>query len=317
MFTEQQNLEIVRTELDAVFFQKFDMMEQAEFSVAHATTAELFKPIETTHAAYIEEVYKGIQLFQNIGETTTVPLQTPSVRNKVTTYVGDYANSVELSKNLFDDNMHGVWAETVAQFALIGRVTQDYNAFAIFRNAFTTTLVHDGSALISASHTLINGGTASNLVTSPAGATNGALSTDTLNYAFTNLVQQVNQAGIVLGNTPKTLLVPPALLKKAVEITDSALIADSGNNAINFYRSSLGIAVMTSPYLGSAVSGGSDTAWFVLATNHSIRRLIRQGMQTSLRNWDVSNNRTYLYQANYRETYYALDWAGIVGSTGL
>lgn len=309
MFTEQQNLEIVRTELDAVFFQKFDMLQGTDFSVAHATTAELFKPSETTHAAYVEEVYKGINLYQNIGETSIVPLTTPSVRNKVSTFVGDYANSVELSKNLFDDNLHGVWAETVSQFALMARVTQDFNAFGVFRGAFTTTLTHDSVALVSASHTLIGGGTASNLVS-------GALSSDTLNSAFVSLAQQVNQAGVILGNTPKILLVPPQLLKKAVELTDSALIGDSANNAINFYRSALGITVMTSPYLGAA-AGGSDTAWFVLADNHGVRRLIRQGVQTALRSWEMSNNRSYLYQANFRESYYALDWAGLVGSTGL
>lgn len=308
MFTSAQQLEITRTELDAVFFQRFDQLNATEFSVAQATTAELFKPIETTHSAYIEEVYKGIGLYQNIGETTVVPLQTPAVRNKVTTLVGDYANSVELSKNLFDDNLHGVWAETVSQFAQLARVTQNNNAMALFRNAFTTTLTHDGSALITSSHTLIGGGTASNLIS-------GALDSDSLNLAFQSLAEQKNQAGVIMGNTAKILLVPPKLLKKAVELTDSALIGDTANNAINFYRSSLGLTVMTSPYLGAA-AGGSDTAWFVLADNHGIRRLIRQGVQTALRSWEMSNNRSYLYQANFRESYYAIDWAGIVGSLG-
>ena len=284
--------------------------------MASATTAELFKPTETTHAAFIEEIYKGIGMYQLIGETTVVPLQTPSARNKVTTYVNDYASSVELSKNLFDDNLHGVWAKTVEEFALKARVSQNYNSMQIFRGAFTTVLTHDGYALISASHALVGGGTASNVVTSPASVANGALNSDTLNYAFTNLAEQKDQAGVILGNTPKVLLVPPCLLKKAVELTDSALIGDSANNAINFYRSALGITVMTSPYLG-LVAGGSDTAWFVLADNHGITRLIRQGVQTALRSWEMSNNRSYLYQANYRESYYARDWAGIVGSTGL
>ena len=210
----------------------------------------------------------------------------------------------------------GVWSENVSQFALMGKVTQNFNAFAVFRNATTTTLVHDGAALVSASHTLIGGGTASNVVTDSAGGVNAALTSDSLNDAFTQMAEQKGQNGVILGNTVKILLVPPRLLKKAVELTDSALIGDSSNNAINFYRSALGITVMTSPYLGAA-AGGSDTAWFALASQHGVRRLIRQGIQTSLRSWDMSNNRTYLYQANFRETYYAIDWAGVVGSTGL
>lgn len=307
MFNEDVNSAIVRTELDSVFFQRFD--EVSPFpSTATAQTAEIFKPLETTHAAYIEEVYKGSGLFPAVGETTSVPLSTPRVTNKLTTSVTDYASSIELSKNLFDDNMHGVWAETVRDFADKARITQTSNAFAVFRNAFTTTLTADGSALIG-THTLIGGGTQSNSVS-------GVLNSDNLNTAVVSLMQQKDQAGVVRGNTPAILLVPPQLLKKAIELTDSALIADSGNNAINVYRSAMGITVYSSPYLGSAVSGGSDTAWFLMARNHGIRRLIRQGIQTALRSWEFSNNRTYLYQANFRETVYAVDWAGIVGSTG-
>lgn len=206
-------------------------------------------------------------------------------------------------------NMHGVWSKTVADFAMVARVTQDDNAFALFRNAFTTSLTADGVALISASHTLIGGGTVSNLVS-------GALTPTTLNDGIVSLAQQKNQAGVILGNNPSVLLVPPALFKHATEITQSALIADSANNNLNVYRSAFGLTVYTSPYIGAA-SGGSDTAWFLLSRNHSVTRLIRQGIQTALRDWTYSNNRTYFYQANFREAVYAPDYVGIVGSTGV
>jgi hypothetical protein len=192
---------------------------------------------------------------------------------------------------------------------MVARVTQDANAFKIFRNAFTTALTADGVSLINNAHPLLGGGTEDNQVS-------GALAQSTLNDAIVRLRQQKNQAGVVLGCVPTILLVPTALWKKAVEVTESALISGSGNNDINVYRSALGITVYTSPYL-DAVSGGSDTAWFILSKNHSITRLIRQGMQTSLRDWTYSNNRTYFYQANFREEVYAPDYVGIVGSTGL
>ena len=305
-FTEQQNLAIVRTELDSVFYQNFDYTDSFP-GIATANTAAIFKPLNTTHAAYIEEIFKGSGLFSNIGETTTVPLSTPQVANKLTTYIKDFASGIEISKNLFDDNMHGVWSKTVADFAMVARVTQDDNAFALFRNAFTTTLTADGSALC-ATHTLIGGGTVVNNTT-------GALSTTTLNTGIVALRQQKNQAGVILGNVPNCLLVPSALFKKAVEITESALLADTANNNINVYRSAYGITVYTSPYLDAA-AGGSDTAWFLLSKNHAITRLIRQGVQTALRSWEYSNNRTYLYQANFRETVYCPDYVGVYGSTG-
>ena len=307
MFSESQNFAIVQTELDSVFFQNFDY--DATFpGIATANTAALFRPVNTDHAAYIEEIYKGSGLFPKIGETTTVPVSTPRVANKLTTYISDFANSVEISKNLFDDNLHSVWSKTVADFAVKARITQDDNAFALFRNAFTTTLTADGAAFI-ASHTLLNGETQTNLAT-------GALTEATLYNAMVLLRQQKDEAGVIMGNVGTILLVPSKLFKTAVQITESALISGQGNNDINVYRSAYGITVYSSPYL-DAVAGGSDTAWFLLARNHAVTRLIRQGIQTALRDWSISNNRTYLYQANFRETVYVSNYVGACGSLGV
>jgi hypothetical protein len=308
MFTEAQNFSIVQTELDRVFFQKFDYDETFP-GVAHATTAEIFKPQDTTHAAWIQSINKGSGLFPAIGETATVPLSTPHVTNKQTTRVLTFAQGIDISKQLFDDNMHGVWAEDVRDFAQKAKDTQDFNAFRIFRNGFTTELTADGVAFFSASHPLIGGGTQSNLVS-------GALSPTTLNLALVNLLEQKDQSGVIRGSSPAVLLVPPALWKHAREITDSALIADSANNNVNVYRSALGITVYTSHWLG-AVAGGSDTAWFLLAKRHGVTRLVRQGLETALTDWRYSNNLTYRYQANFREEVFVADYAGAVAATGV
>lgn len=307
MFTEAQNFSIVQTELDKVFFQAFDYDETFP-GVAHATTASIFKPQETTHAAWIQSINKGSGLFPAIGEGSTVPLSTPHVTNKQTTKILTFAQGIDISKQLFDDNMHGVWAEDVRDFAEQAKNTQDYNAFRVFRNGFTTELTADGSTVFSATHALIGGGTQSNTGTA-------ALTPTSLNTAITNLVEQKNQAGVISGNSPSILLVPPALWKHAREITDSALIADSGNNNINVYRSALGITVWTSHWLGTA-AGGSDTAWFLLARRHGFTRLIRQGLETALTDWRYSNNLSYRYQANFREEVFVADYAGSYGSTG-
>lgn len=166
----------------------------------------------------------------------------------------------------------------------------------------------DGVALVGV-HILIGGGTQTNVVT-------GVLSPTTLNNAIIALRQQKNQAGVIMGNSPAYLVVPTPLYKHALEITESALIADVANNNLNVFRSAYGITVYTSPYM-DATAGGSDTAWFLLSRNHAITRLIRQGIQTTLRDWSISNNRTYFYQANFREEVYAVDYVGVVGSTGL
>ncbi len=308
MFTEAQNFSIVQTELDKVFFQEFDYDDTFP-GVAHATTAEIFKPQDTTHAAWIQSINKGSGLFPAIGETQTVPLSTPHVTNKQTTQILTFAQGIDISKQLFDDNMHGVWAEDVRDFAAKAKDTQDYTAFGLFRNGFTTALTADGVSIFNASHPLIGGGTQSNTGTV-------ALSPTSLNTGIVNLQEQKDQSAVIRGSSPKVLLVPPALWKHAREITDSALIADVANNNVNVYRSALGITVYTSHWLGT-VAGGSDTAWFLLAARHGFTRLIRQGIETALTDWRYSNNLTYRYQANFRENYFCADYAGSYGSTGV
>lgn len=310
MFNEAQNFAITRTQLDAVFFQNFDSDEMIP-GRATANTSALFKPIQTEHSAWIQQINKGSGYFSPIGETQTVPLSTPHVTNQQTIVVQDWANSIQISKDLFDDNLHGVWSKDVEDFSMVARSTQNNAAFGVFRGAFTTTLTADGVSAINSAHPLIGGGTVSNVVPSAA-----PLSNTTINTAIVLLAQQKNQSNVILGNTPTILLVPSKLFTTAIQITESALISDTANNAINVYRSAYGITVYTSPFL-DAVAGGSDTAWFLLSRNHSVSRLIRQGIETALTPWQYSNNRTYTYQANYRESYFISDYSGLVGSTGI
>ncbi len=294
-----------------MFFQEFDYTETFP-GVARATTGEIFKPQETTHAAWIQSINKGSGLFPVVGETNAVPLSTPHVTNKQTTQILTFAQGIDISKQLFDDNMHGVWAEDVRDFAIKAKDTQDYTAFGLFRNGFTTALTADGVTIFNSAHPLIGGGTQSNV----ASGTASALSPTSLNTGITSMVEQKDQSGVIKGSVPQVLLVPPALWKHALEITDSALIADSGNNNINVYRSALGITVWTSHWLG-AVAGGSDTAWYLLARRHGFTRLIRQGIETALTDWRFSNNLTYRYQANFREAYFCADYAGSYAAAGV
>lgn len=312
MFNEAQNLAIVRTELDSVFFQEFSY-EDANPVMTNCKNPLLFKQETTDKAFDIEEIYKGVNLAPIITESQTVPTSTPKVANKITTQIKDFGQSVELSKDLFDDNMHGVWARTVSDLALKMRITQDANSFKIFRGAFTTTLTADGVALCG-NHALLNGAFYSNNLYDITAATT-VLSSTSLNSAITALAVQPDQTGVILGQQPAVLLVPPALIKLALEISDSALAGDASTNAINVFRSAYGYRVFSNPYLSSA-TGGSDTAWFLIARNHGIKRIIRQGIETFLRPWGYSNNRTYLYQANLREEVVAVDYLGVVGAKG-
>ncbi len=202
----------------------------------------------------------------------------------------------------------------------MARRTQDFNAFKLFRGAFTTTLTADGSAFIG-SHTLIGGGTTNNQIVTAdiSGASSTVLSTAAFNVAMQRLANLKSQAGVPLQCVGDCLLVPPALYQTARQIAASALVPENGNNAVNVFSLDYAVKVYQSVWLGTASpdGAGSDTAWFLLdSRRHAVRRFVRQGIITSLRDWTMSNNRTYYYQANFREEVFVPDYIGAVGALG-
>ena len=316
MFTEAQNSSITQTELDEVFRQNYE----ATLPPAYATAmnSEIFKVTDTTHGAYIGTIHKGPGLFSKIGEVANVPSYIAKVGNKWTVTISDFAEGIEISKNLFDDDLHSEWQSQVSELALMARRTQDYNAFKIFRGAFTTTLAADAAALIGA-HTTSSGVAINNeIVTADvSGATTTALTTASFNVAMKRLAETKSQAGVPLQCVGDVLLVPPALYITARQVIGSALVAENGNNAINPFNSDYGVKVYQSVWLGTAVDDGSNTAWFLMdSKRHAVRRFVRQGITTAFRSWEMSNNRTYFYQANFREEVFAPDYVGLVGAKG-
>jgi hypothetical protein len=316
-FTAAQNTSLTQTELDEVFVQEYESTLPPNY--ATAMTAEIFKVTDTTHGAYIGTIHKGPGLFSKIGEVQAIPSYIAKVANKWTVTISDFAEGIEISKDLFDDDIHGEWMNQVQELAIMARRTQDYNAFKIFRGAFTTTLSADGAALIG-SHTLIGGGTTNNqILKADVGAATTALTTSSFNIAMKRLAEVKSQAGVPLQCVGDVLLVPPALYTVARQIGVSALVPDNALNGVNVFSMDYSVKVYQSVWIGSASpdSLGSDTAWFLLdSKRHAIRRFVRQGIVTNLRDWGMSNNRTYYYQANYREEVFAPDYIGIVGALG-
>jgi len=100
MFTEAQNFSLVQTELDTVFKQSYDLTVPPFY--ATAMTGDIFKVVDTTHAAYIGTIHKGPGLFSKIGEVQAVPSYIAKVANKWTVTIADFAEGIDISKNLFD-----------------------------------------------------------------------------------------------------------------------------------------------------------------------------------------------------------------------
>lgn len=298
---------VVKTALDKVFYQNFN--GEMHPGYVSAESSSVFNQDTVDNAAVITEVFKGTGLWGLKPELADVPTSTAKVGNQQTFAVTEYAQSVDISKNFFDDNMHGVYEKMVADMAITGRVTKNQNAFGIFRGAFTTTLTNDGIALIEDAHVNLAGQTIDNEL--PA----SAFSESTLNDGIVALIQQKAQDGTIRGSVAKTLLVPPKLFKLATEITESELRSGTANNDMNVFSVKYGINVATTPYF-SLAAGGSDTAWILLGENHSVTRWVRQGINTDLVPYQYQRNNNYIYKGSFREVSGAMDYVGVVGSLG-
>jgi hypothetical protein len=305
-FNSSLNPNVVKTALDGVFYQKFSGSKHPGHVTAESGI--VFKQDRADSSAVIMEMFKGSGAWEQRAEEGNVPSGDPRISNQKTFTVANFDKSIDIPKIFFDDQKHGSYEMMVRNFALRARTTRDRNAFAVWRNAFTTALTADGAALISDSHENLNGDTVDNKLTA-------VLAEASLNDAIVRLMEMKSQDGEIDGYVPSTLLVPPALFKKACEITKSELRSGTGNNDVNVYSSQYAINVATSPYLGAA-AGGSDTAWFLLSDEHSVMRYVRQAVQTALVDWKYTRNNVYVYKGEYREVVGALSYEGIVGSDG-
>ena len=288
-FNSSLNPDVVLTDLDGVFYPEFNIQEHPGYATAN--TASVFNQERATSSAVIMELFGGVGAWEATAEEANLPQGDPRISEKKTFTVTKFAKMVK-------------------SFAQRARSTRDKNAFAMFRNGFTTELTADGVAWFSDSHTNKVGMTVDNKST-------GALTDSVLNTLFVQLAEQVGQDGEIDGHVANVLLVPIAAFKNACEITKSTLKSGTANNDMNYYSELYpGLMIYTSPYLGAA-AGGSDTACFLLSRNHSGNRYVRDDISTNLVDYSFSDNDVYKYKGRFREVVGAMSYNGAVATTGL
>lgn len=306
MFNSSLAPDVVKTAIDMVFNASFSV----ETMPGYATVdSKAFMQSTTDRAAVIVDQFQGPGYFEQRAEQQDVPQGTARVGNQKTFSVVNYAKSIDISKNLMDDDQHDTISKLIKAFGRNARLTKEKNAFGQYNLGFTTVTTNDGVALFSDSHVTLNGDTVDNLLT-------GALTESNLDSAIQSLINQKTQDGTLGGHVPAALVVPPALFKKAQEITKSELRSGTANNDLNYYSTVYpGLQVLQNPFLGAAY-GGSDTQWFVLSSEHSMYRWVRQALTTDLVDYKTQRNNNYVYKAEYREVVGPISYEGIVASTG-
>jgi hypothetical protein len=109
-----------------------------------------------------------------------------------------------------------------------------------------------------------------------------------------------------------TVVAPINLEREAREITESTLISENANNAINVHRGTTD--VVTCQFL-DATNGGSDTAWFLVVPGrtkmyHEVRQAPALEMDVDI----LSKNATFTVDARWAN--YVKDWRRSWGSQG-
>ncbi len=296
----------VKTALDQIFYPEFNKDMLPQFAVAE--TGSVFKQDTADSSAVIAEVFEGSGMWEAKSEEADIVGGSFRSKNPQTFLVAEMAKSIDVPRTFAADAKFSLVNKGVQDMANKGRVTRNSKAFGLYRGAFTTTLTNDGKALSADDHPIKDAQTVDNKATS-------SLSESTLFDLTVMLTEQKAQDNTIAGCVASVLLVPPKLFKTACEITKSTLRSGTTYNDMNFYSDLYALEVRQSNFLGAAASG-SDTAHFLLGDTHSVTRWVREDIWTDVVDWKFQRNNNYVYKGGFREATGAIDYVGVVASTG-
>ncbi len=225
-----------------------------------------------------------------------------------------FSSGTSVSREMFEDDQFNVMNRKPANLAKAKVRTMEQFGADIFNGGFTSGGANsalftagDAVALFSSAHTRTDGGTnISNTTTSD-------LAEDSLEAALVAMRSTLDDKGQLIGITPDTLVIPPALEKEARILLDSQQRVGTANNDINPYQGSLNLVVWD--YLGSA-AGGSDTAWFILDKSSSLLNWFNRtdhGLEGPFYDFDT---KVAKWTVDARWSAGWSDWRGTYGSKG-
>ena len=169
-----------------------------------------------------------------------------------------WAGGVRMTQEAIEDDLYKVMGGAARELGVSAAETQHINTATIFNTGFLTTtkVAGDNLAIFSSAHVRLGGGTWSNL------ATASSLSYSTLQSGVMAFEGQTDNMGKKIKQTPMTLLVPPALEFKALELLKSVGKPETATNELNALKEARGrLNLVVWNYLTST------TAWFLIGDN--------------------------------------------------
>lgn len=213
-----------------------------------------------------------------------------------------------ITQEAIEDNLYlSMGAKYTKALARSMQHTKEIKAAAVLNNGYSGSyLGGDGVALLSASHPLTGGGTASNLLSTPS---------DISETAIEDLLIQIRKCkddrGIPIALKAVDVIIPPELEFVTSRLLDSVLrtgTPDNDINAINkkgiFGRDPVIITRLADP-----------DAWFIKTdAQDSLRGFTRVAISTKMDS--EFNTGNFRYQARERYSFGWSDFRGIFGSQG-
>jgi len=299
---------ITSTGLDKLFELYWNLQRSPDYCAG--TDSMVFNQYSSTKGSETLEEFVGVGPFALRGELAKPSEGQPRSKNTITYVHETWAKGVEISQEMEMDDSFGAVDMVIRNLAQNGRLKLDETAIGVYRRGLAgTETIGDGLALFSNSHTTETGVTVDNLETAVAGET-------ALQTAIVSLQQQKNRDGVLGGHMPAWLLCTPTDYSRWVRITDSELRSGTANNDLNVFSVKYGIVIKMSPYLGSAVSGGSDNYWVLGSQNHAVCRFERMPITTKHIPASMRENNSHYYSAEFRHSVGAASYSGLVGSNG-
>jgi hypothetical protein len=213
-----------------------------------------------------------------------------------------------LTEEAVEDNLYdSLSARYTKALARAMAYTKQVKAAAVLNNGFNSAYTGgDGASLFSASHSLVSGGSNSNIPSTPAD-----LNETSLEAAVIQIAQWTDERGLLIAAKPKKLIVPPALQFVATRLLETEQRVGTTDNDINALKNNGSIPE------GYTINNflTDNNAWFLTTdVPNGLKHFVRQSLVTSSdTDFDTGNMR---YKARERYSFGWSDPLGMYGSSG-
>jgi phage major head subunit gpT-like protein len=295
--------------------QWFDLIDPAvtkffedEYEQLKDRLAEVFS-MQSSSLAF-EKSSSGGALPNFTPFTGTVTYQSMAQGYDITTTHVPFSNGIQIERELYDDDRHGVWTGKPKALARAYHQTRQEYGARLFNNAFSVDSLFysnsEGVALCSDSHTTNAEG-----VSTASGfdnLTTASLSATSVEAAYIQMRDFRNDVGKKISVLPSKLIVPVALYPTAHEIVKSLGKVDTANNNVNFSHGMYEIfdwEYLTDSNNWFLVDGKTQKDYFIWYDRVPIEFAMAEELDTLVAKWRAYARFSYMYR----------DWRGILGAS--